>query len=133
MGFEDRHPLQDSIVRLGLAITRITSRFGNGQSGTGCSGRKSATSSSMKNLPYAAKLESSRDNEEISILKGLESRCGKIGLSLEPLSAEMLSRKVLLSRLYFSQTDYSSLLENFAKIRGRSIETGFAEAMYKVV
>jgi hypothetical protein len=86
-----------------------------------------------EDLPYAAKLESSRAEEEVSILKELESRCGKIEPLLKPLSAEMLSRKLLLSRLYFSQTDYTSLLESFAKFRGKSTQTGLAEAVYKVV
>jgi len=86
-----------------------------------------------EDLPYAAKLGASFEDVEHSIIGALEPVCGKIQLCLEPLSAESLRRKLFLSRSYFSQTDYSQLLEDFAKIRGRSLKTGFAEAIYKVV
>jgi len=85
-----------------------------------------------EDLPYAAKLESSLNETEQSILREVEPSCGKIYPCLEPLSKKMLERKLLLSRFYFSQTDHSSLLEKFAELRGKSTKTGFAEAMFNV-
>jgi hypothetical protein len=86
-----------------------------------------------EDLPYAAKLGFSPDEIELPIIRELESICeSQIELQLRPLSREILARKILLSKFYFSQTDYSELLESFAKIRGRSSQAGFAETIYHV-
>jgi hypothetical protein len=86
-----------------------------------------------EDLPYAGKIEGSLTETESAIIKSLEPVCGRlIDLRLEPLSADTLARKLFFSKMYYSQTDYSGLLERFAKLRGRKLESGFAEAVFRV-
>jgi hypothetical protein len=86
-----------------------------------------------EDLPYAAKLGDTLEDKEVVITRELEAICGNIEFILEPLSGEDLARKLRFSKLYYSQTDYTDLLKSFAKQRGRSTETGFAEAFYRVM
>ena len=85
-----------------------------------------------EDLPYAAKIENSKQIES-QIINELQRSCGKIEENLELLSASQVAQKIRMCKAYFSQIDYSEIIGKYAKIRGLSTSTGFAEMFYRVV
>jgi len=85
-----------------------------------------------EDLPYAAKIRNAEQIES-QMISELRPSCGMIEKKLEPLSASQVARNMRLCKAYFSQTDYSEIIGDYAKIRGTSTSTGFAEMFYRVV
>ncbi len=84
-----------------------------------------------EDLPYAAK-ENDSEKIESEIVANLSRACdSKIVRRIQSPSSSQLAKKIYLSKAYFSQTDYSLLLETHAKIKGKDSETGFAEILFQ--